>query len=91
MASGNYGKAAMWRAVGRGVNGGLVWLGLGLIWVYRYTLSPLIGFHCRFHPTCSVYAREALVRHGAWRGGWLAVRRLGRCHPWGGSGVDEVP
>ncbi|HVF75984.1 MAG TPA: membrane protein insertion efficiency factor YidD [Acidimicrobiales bacterium] len=46
---------------------------------------------CRYWPTCSVYAVEAFERHGALRGGWLATRRLGRCHPWGGHGVDPVP
>ena len=58
---------------------------------YRLVLSPLLGPRCRFHPSCSAYALEALARHGAGRGGWLALRRLARCHPWGGSGVDEVP
>ncbi|CAK0756895.1 putative membrane protein insertion efficiency factor [uncultured Gammaproteobacteria bacterium] len=64
---------------------------LGLIMVYRWTLSPLIGRSCRFLPTCSVYGLEAIARHGAKRGSWLTLRRLGRCHPWGGSGVDPVP
>lgn len=59
--------------------------------LYRYALSPLLGVHCRFHPSCSAYALDALARHGAVRGGWLAARRVARCHPWGGSGVDEVP
>jgi hypothetical protein len=64
---------------------------LGLIALYRYTLSPLLGIHCRFHPSCSVYAREALQRYGIFRGGWLAIRRIGRCQPWGGAGEDPVP
>jgi hypothetical protein len=63
----------------------------GLVMAYRLTLSPLVGGNCRYLPTCSVYALEALDRHGAWRGGWLAARRLSRCHPWGGSGYDPVP
>ncbi len=58
---------------------------------YRLVLSPLVGMHCRFQPTCSAYALEALERHGALRGGWLTLRRVGRCHPWGSSGFDPVP
>jgi putative membrane protein insertion efficiency factor len=58
---------------------------------YKLTLSLLIGNRCRFSPTCSDYAKEALIVHGPWRGGWLAGRRLCRCHPWGGSGYDPVP
>jgi len=58
---------------------------------YQVALSPWLGWHCRFQPTCSEYAREALERHGAFRGGWLTLRRLARCHPWGGSGYDPVP
>ena len=62
-----------------------------LVLIYRYTLSGLIGRSCRFVPTCSEYALEALDRHGAGRGSWLILRRLARCHPWGGSGLDPVP
>ncbi len=58
---------------------------------YRLVLSPFLGHACRFQPTCSVYALDALERHGALRGGWLALRRIGRCHPWGSSGYDPVP
>lgn len=64
---------------------------IGFIRVYQWTLSPLLGAACRFQPTCSRYAVEALRRHGAWRGTLLTVRRLGRCHPWGGQGYDPVP
>lgn len=58
---------------------------------YKVTLSPLIGQRCRYLPTCSDYARDALIGHGLFRGGALAVRRLCSCHPWGGSGYDPVP
>ncbi len=62
-----------------------------LVWIYRRGVSPLIGAHCRYQPTCSAYAEEALSRYGAFRGGWLTVKRLTRCQPWGGSGYDPVP
>jgi putative membrane protein insertion efficiency factor len=62
-----------------------------LIRIYQLTLSPVMGRQCRYLPTCSDYAREAIERHGALRGSWLAIRRIGRCHPWGGSGHDPVP
>lgn len=58
---------------------------------YRLVISPLIGSNCRFTPTCSTYAMEALRKHGALKGTWLAARRIARCHPWGGSGIDNVP
>ena len=57
---------------------------------YRYSLSPLVGFHCRYQPTCSEYADEALRRHGLWAGTWMTAARLCRCHPWGNSGLDFV-
>lgn len=59
--------------------------------VYRYALSPFMPGSCRYAPSCSAYALEALERHGALRGGWLAVLRVLRCHPWGGEGWDPVP
>lgn len=58
---------------------------------YRLLLSPWVGNGCRYQPTCSVYALEALERHGAVRGGSLMIRRVCRCHPWGGHGYDPVP
>jgi putative membrane protein insertion efficiency factor len=58
---------------------------------YRYLISPFLGANCRFYPSCSEYAREAIERHGAWQGLLLAVRRLGRCHPWHDGGYDPVP
>ena len=62
-----------------------------LIRLYQILLSPLLPNACRFSPTCSVYAAEALQKHGLLKGGWLAVKRIGRCHPWGGEGHDPVP
>ncbi len=64
--------------------------GRALVQAYRYTLSPLIGFHCRYLPTCSDYADQSLERHGLWAGGWMTAARLCRCHPWGNSGLDFV-
>jgi len=58
---------------------------------YQYALSPLVGNQCRFAPTCSQYALDAIDRHGALRGLWLALGRLGRCHPWHPGGIDPVP
>jgi hypothetical protein len=63
----------------------------GLIYAYRLTLSPLVGYKCRHLPTCSVYADEALERFGLWVGGWMTLARLCRCHPFGTSGLDLVP
>jgi putative membrane protein insertion efficiency factor len=62
-----------------------------LVTLYRHTLSPLIGFHCRHLPTCSQYSDEALERFGLWAGGWMTLARLLRCQPWGTSGLDYVP
>ena len=62
-----------------------------LISAYRYFVSPFLGANCRFYPTCSCYAHEAIGRFGALRGGWLALRRVARCHPWHDGGFDPVP
>lgn len=70
---------------------------LGLIAVYRFLVKPALQFiagpggSCRFTPTCSRYCEEAIRVHGAWKGGFLGVRRICRCHPWGGQGYDPVP
>ena len=64
---------------------------LALIRGYQYLLRPMFGNTCRFYPSCSDYAREAIVRHGALRGAWLAVKRVGRCHPYHPGGFDPVP
>ena len=62
-----------------------------LLRAYRYGISPFLGSHCRFYPSCSSYAEAAIERHGLLRGGWLTVRRLARCHPWHSGGCDPVP
>jgi putative membrane protein insertion efficiency factor len=64
---------------------------LFLVRVYQVALSPLLGSNCRFQPTCSAYAKESIEAHGPWRGGWLAIRRIGRCHPWSEPAYDPVP
>lgn len=64
---------------------------MGLVRLYRLAISPWLGLNCRYQPTCSEYAIEALRVHGAFKGTWLAARRIGGCHPWGGSGYDPVP
>ncbi len=61
------------------------------VWFYRLCISPLLPPSCRFTPTCSQYAVEAIKKHGPFKGGKLAIRRILRCHPWGGSGYDPVP
>jgi putative membrane protein insertion efficiency factor len=66
-------------------------LATGLIRVYQLTLGPMLGPACRYEPSCSTYAVTAIQRYGALRGSWLALRRLLRCHPWGGCGMDPVP
>jgi putative membrane protein insertion efficiency factor len=63
----------------------------GAIRAYQLTVSGLIGRQCRYLPTCSAYADEAIRRHGLWAGGWMATARICRCHPWGGSGYDPPP
>jgi putative membrane protein insertion efficiency factor len=61
-----------------------------MVMIYRVTLSPFIGGQCRYQPTCSQYMLDAVDRHGPWRGFWRGLKRIGRCHPWGGSGYDPA-
>jgi len=63
----------------------------GTIRAYQLLLAPLLPASCRYYPSCSTYARQAIAEHGPLAGGWLAAKRILRCHPWGGSGVDPVP
>jgi putative membrane protein insertion efficiency factor len=64
---------------------------VALLRLYRFAVSPMYGQVCRYHPTCSAYALEAVEQHGAVKGTWLSVRRVLRCHPWAAGGVDHVP
>ncbi len=69
----------------------MTWLGLAVIRFYRYAISPALPPACRFAPSCSRYAEEALRAHGLFRGAWYAMRRLLRCHPWHSGGDDPIP
>ncbi|MFN3793576.1 MAG: membrane protein insertion efficiency factor YidD [Chitinophagaceae bacterium] len=69
----------------------LSWPFLLLIRFYQYVISPMIGPKCRYTPTCSAYAYEAITKHGPLKGLWLAIKRISKCHPWGGHGYDPVP
>jgi uncharacterized protein len=64
---------------------------IGLIRVYQYTISPYLPPSCRYTPTCSAYGIEAILKHGPFKGGWLTLKRVASCNPWGGSGYDPVP
>jgi len=69
----------------------LKYLLIGLIKVYQALISPMLPNACRYHPTCSQYGIEAVKRYGFLKGGWLTIKRISRCHPWGGHGHDPVP
>ena len=73
------------------LNRGLTWILLAVIGAYRRWVSPLLPPRCRFTPSCSAYGLEAISRHGPWRGGWLAIQRICRCHPFSPCGCDPVP
>ena len=64
---------------------------IGFIRAWRFAISPLYGQVCRYHPSCSAYALEAVTVHGSVRGTWLSVRRIARCHPWAEGGIDDIP
>lgn len=66
-------------------------LARGVIWLYQVMLSPWLGARCRFSPSCSAYMQESIEKYGIFKGGWMGLKRLSRCHPWGGSGHDPVP
>ena len=70
---------------------GLAAIMIGFIKLYQWTLSPLIGRACRYTPTCSNYGLEAIRKYGPFKGGWLTLKRVLSCNPWGGSGYDPVP
>ena len=71
--------------------GGIQRIAIGMLRIYQWVVSPILGPACRFEPSCSGYMLEAIMRHGLVRGAWLGVRRIGRCHPLGESGYDPVP
>lgn len=67
------------------------WIFLAPVYFYKYSISPMLPPSCRYTPTCSEYTIQAIKKHGPFRGLWLAAKRIGRCHPWGGHGYDPVP
>jgi putative membrane protein insertion efficiency factor len=64
---------------------------LGIISIYKGAISPLLPSSCRYTPTCSEYGKQAIAKYGAAKGGWLTIKRIARCNPWGGHGYDPVP
>jgi conserved hypothetical protein YidD len=69
----------------------VIFIALLPVYFYKYCISPLTPASCRYTPTCSQYAIDAVKKYGPFKGGWLAVKRIFRCHPWGGSGFDPIP
>jgi putative membrane protein insertion efficiency factor len=76
--------------VTRPLRAGAAWCIRFVVAFYRVTLGPLMGGHCRYDPTCSQYMLDAVAKHGPWRGGWRGLKRIARCHPWGGQGHDPA-
>ena len=77
--------------IGQLVSKSIQFIFLLIIRFYQLFISPLLGPSCRYTPTCSQYGREAIAKYGPFKGGWLTLKRIGRCHPWGGHGHDPVP
>jgi len=69
----------------------LSWLMIALVKIYQYLISPFLPNACRYTPTCSTYSVEAIKKHGPFKGGWLSIKRIASCNPWGGHGYDPVP
>lgn len=80
-----------WPKLWSGIKWFLISPFVALIKIYQLCISPFTPPSCRFTPTCSTYALQALKKHGLFKGGWLAAKRIAKCHPWGGSGYDPVP
>ncbi|GAB2691523.1 membrane protein insertion efficiency factor YidD [Mucilaginibacter koreensis] len=79
------------KTVLQGIKKAIGWVFIIIIRGYQFLLSPLLGASCRFQPTCSQYGLEAIRKYGPFKGGWLTLKRIGRCHPWGKHGPDPVP
>lgn len=73
------------------INQCISWILISVITLYRWVVSGLLGRCCRFEPSCSAYAIQAIKTHGCWKGGWLSFKRLLRCHPWHAGGIDPIP
>lgn len=78
-------------SIGQIISKLLKFLFLLIIKFYQLFISPLLGANCRYNPTCSQYGKEAIIKYGPFKGFWLTIKRIGRCHPWGGHGHDPVP
>lgn len=81
----------MFRTAMGKVNGAAKKIIIFLLHCFHYFISPVLGQHCRFYPSCSIYAQIAIKQYGIFRGGWLILKRVGKCHPWHAGGYDPVP